>query len=201
MKTPTIVFKWDFTWSQLQWLRYKNENIIIWHIDATCPTCGVSVALDHSGTGVTCPAGPVSGHHVPTRCGCVSPVLCDRPPAGCQVPPVLLLQSRVLGAQVGHLLLQLLDPSPLPLQQLLLRPDDPVQLLQILRGPAGVLGGAVHVAPNGFFLPVSLYPPFRAAVRGAGGSESRFRRNNSGRCAFYASPLFFEAAWGIILKN
>ena len=69
-------------------------------------------------------------------------------PAGCQVPLVLILQTGVLRAQVGHLLLQLPYPSPLPLQQLLLGLDDLVKLLQIFHSPGRVLGRAFHVAPS-----------------------------------------------------
>ena len=72
-------------------------------------------------------------------------------PAGCQVPLVLILQTGVLRAQVGHLLLQLPYPSPLPLQQLLLGLDDLVKLLQIFHSPGRVLGRAFHVAPSACF--------------------------------------------------
>lgn len=64
--------------------------------------------------------------------------------AGCQVPLILLLQTGVLRAQVGHLLLQLLYPSSLPFQQLLLGLDDLVKLLQIFDSPGRVLGRAFH---------------------------------------------------------
>lgn len=67
-------------------------------------------------------------------------------PAGRHVPLVALLQGGVLRAQVGHLLLQLLYPTPLPLQQLLLGVDDPVQLLQIFRSSGRVLGRVFHPA-------------------------------------------------------
>lgn len=67
-------------------------------------------------------------------------------PAGRHVPLVALVQAGVLRAQVGHLLLQLLDAPPLPLQQLLLGVDDPVQLLQIFRSPRRVLGRVFHPA-------------------------------------------------------
>lgn len=50
-------------------------------------------------------------------------------PADCQVSLVLILQTGVLRAQVGHLLLELLYPSPLPFQQLLLRLYDLIELL------------------------------------------------------------------------
>lgn len=110
-------------------------------------------------------------------------------PAGCQVPLVLILQTGVLRAQVGHLLLQLPYPSPLPLQQLLLGLDDLVKLLQIFHSPGRVLGWAFHVAPSTSVFCAPRFPVVsgrRFCVVQAG-----FKRNNSsvGR-AFYASPLF-----------
>lgn len=65
--------------------------------------------------------------------------------AGGQVPLVLVLQARVLLTQITHLLLQLLDPNLLLLQQLLLGLDDFIQLFQVLRRLAGILGRVFHV--------------------------------------------------------
>lgn len=64
--------------------------------------------------------------------------------AGEQMPLVLVLQAAVLGAQVGHMLLQLEDAPLLPLQQRLLGLYDLIQLLQIARRFRRILGPAVH---------------------------------------------------------
>ncbi|TNN50040.1 hypothetical protein EYF80_039781 [Liparis tanakae] len=103
--------------------------------------------------------------------------------AGRQVPLVLLPQPAVLRAQLGHLLLQLLDPAPLRPQQLLLGPDDPVELLQVLHSPVRVPGVAFHVAPGeeerevvviGARAAVSHH---RRVARKAGSVDVRVRRN------------------------
>lgn len=107
-------------------------------------------------------------------------------PAGCQVPLVLFLQTGVLRAQVGHLLLQLLYPSSLPLQQLLLGIYDLVKLRQIFHSPGRVLGWAFHVAPSPLF---PLFPPV-VTQRWFSVVQAGFKRNKSVGCAFYASPLF-----------
>lgn len=64
--------------------------------------------------------------------------------AGEQMPLVLVPQAAVLGAQVGHMLLQLKDATLLPLQQRLLGLYDLIQLLQIARRLRRILGPAVH---------------------------------------------------------
>lgn len=86
-------------------------------------------------------------------------------PADGQVPLVLLLQAGVLRAQVGHLLLQLPYPSPLPLQQLLLGLDDLVELRQIFRSPCGVLGRALHVGVFGFLVVSQMVPRSPGSVQ------------------------------------
>lgn len=64
--------------------------------------------------------------------------------AGEQVPLVLLSQAAVLGAQIGHMLLQLKDAPLLPLQQRLLGLYDLIQLLQIASCLRRILGPAAH---------------------------------------------------------
>lgn len=64
--------------------------------------------------------------------------------AGEQMPLVLEPQAAVLGAQVGHMLLQLKDAPLLPLQQRLLGLYDLIQLLQISCRLCRILSPAVH---------------------------------------------------------
>lgn len=66
--------------------------------------------------------------------------------AGSQVPLVLLFQARVFLAQLVHLVLEFLNATLLLLQQLLLRLDNVVELLQVLGRFAGVFRRVLHVA-------------------------------------------------------
>lgn len=66
--------------------------------------------------------------------------------AGHQVPLVLLFQARVFLAQLVHLVLEFINATLLLLQQLLLRLDDVVELLQVLGRLAGVFRRVLHVA-------------------------------------------------------
>lgn len=95
------------------------------------------------------------------------------PSARGQVSPVSLQQAGVLTAQPRHLALQLLDAPPPLRQQLLLRRDDPGQLLQVLGCRAGGLGGARHGLHGG-------WPRLRRADSGAAAAQPWLRGGDGG---------------------
>lgn len=95
------------------------------------------------------------------------------PSARGQVSPVPLQQASVLTAQPRHLALQLLDAPPPLRQQLLLRRDDPGQLLQVLGRRARGLGGARHGPRGG-------WPRLRRAGSGAAAAQPWLRGGDRG---------------------